>query len=96
VERHALRSHHGASGRSSQAVAFGLGADPGASQGRSNVLASIGGHLSATQINLLANLTAWSVNEAEKANGVFSSLFKLGRGSRMPSPCTTPCPSEVA
>ena len=33
-------------------------------------------NLNATQINLLANLTAWSVNEAERANGVFSSLFK--------------------
>ena len=33
-------------------------------------------NLSATQINLLANLTAWSVNEAERASGVFSSLFK--------------------
>jgi hypothetical protein len=33
-------------------------------------------NLSATQINLLANLTAWSVNEAEGATGVFSSLFK--------------------
>ncbi|HET8637137.1 MAG TPA: hypothetical protein VFL96_09835 [Acidobacteriaceae bacterium] len=33
-------------------------------------------NLSATQINLLANLTAWSVNEVEKASGVFSSLFK--------------------
>ena len=33
-------------------------------------------NLSATQINLLANLTAWSVNEAEKASGIFSSLFK--------------------
>jgi hypothetical protein len=33
-------------------------------------------NLSATQINLLANLTAWSVNEADRANGVFSSLFK--------------------
>jgi hypothetical protein len=33
-------------------------------------------NLSATQINLLANLTAWSVNEAERATGVFSSLFK--------------------
>ena len=32
-------------------------------------------NLSATQINLLANLTAWSVNEADRANGVFSSLF---------------------
>jgi hypothetical protein len=32
-------------------------------------------NLSATQINLLANLTAWSVNEAERASGVFSSLF---------------------
>jgi hypothetical protein len=33
-------------------------------------------NLSATQINLLANLTAWSANEAERASGVFSSLFK--------------------
>jgi hypothetical protein len=32
-------------------------------------------NLSATQINLLANLTAWSVNETERATGVFSSLF---------------------
>lgn len=32
-------------------------------------------NLSATQINLLANLTAWSVSEADRANGVFSSLF---------------------
>jgi hypothetical protein len=34
-------------------------------------------NLSATQINLLANLTAWSVNEAERMSGVFSSLFKM-------------------
>jgi hypothetical protein len=33
-------------------------------------------NLSATQINLLANLTAWCMNEADRANGVFSSLFK--------------------
>ncbi len=33
-------------------------------------------NLSATQINLLANLTAWSANKAETASGVFSSLFK--------------------
>ena len=33
-------------------------------------------NLSATQINLLANLTAWSVNEAEWAGGVLSPLFK--------------------
>ena len=33
-------------------------------------------NLSATQINLLANLTAWSVNEAERAGGVFSALFE--------------------
>ena len=33
-------------------------------------------NLSATQINLLANLTAWSVNEAERVGGVFSALFK--------------------
>ena len=32
-------------------------------------------NLNATQINLLANLTAWSVSEADRANGVFSSLF---------------------
>ena len=32
-------------------------------------------NLSATQINLLANLTAWSVNEVERTTGVFSSLF---------------------
>jgi hypothetical protein len=32
-------------------------------------------NLSATQINLLANLTAWGMNEAERATGVFSSLF---------------------
>jgi hypothetical protein len=31
-------------------------------------------NLSATQINLLANLTAWSVNEAEKSR-TFSKLF---------------------
>ena len=36
-------------------------------------------NLSATQINLLANLTAWSVNEAERAAGVFSVLFKTVR-----------------
>ena len=29
----------------------------------------------ATQINLLANLTAWSVNEAERASGVFSACW---------------------
>jgi hypothetical protein len=34
-------------------------------------------NLSATQINLLANLTAWSVNEAERSSGVFSTLFKM-------------------
>ena len=34
-------------------------------------------NLSATQINLLANLTAWNVNEEERATGVFSSLFKV-------------------
>ncbi|MBV8459062.1 MAG: hypothetical protein JO122_20910 [Acetobacteraceae bacterium] len=33
-------------------------------------------NLSATQINLLANLTAWSVNEVEGVTGVFSSLLK--------------------
>ena len=33
-------------------------------------------NLSATQINLLANLTAWSVNEAEERAQVFSQLFK--------------------
>jgi hypothetical protein len=33
-------------------------------------------NLSATQINLLANLTAWSVNEAETATGAFTSLFR--------------------
>jgi hypothetical protein len=33
-------------------------------------------NLSATQINLLANLTAWSVNETERVSGLFSSLFK--------------------
>jgi hypothetical protein len=33
-------------------------------------------NLNATQINLLANLTAWSVCDAERASGVFSSLFK--------------------
>jgi len=33
-------------------------------------------NLSATQINLLANLTAWSVDEAERATGVFTALFK--------------------
>ena len=32
-------------------------------------------NLSATQINLLANLTAWSVNEAERAQ-TFSQLFR--------------------
>jgi hypothetical protein len=32
-------------------------------------------NLSPTQINLLANLTAWSVNEAERADGILSSLF---------------------
>ena len=32
-------------------------------------------NLSATQINLLANLTAWSVNEAETTQ-VFSQLFR--------------------
>jgi hypothetical protein len=34
-------------------------------------------NLSATQINLLANLTAWSVNEAERTQ-VFSGLFRRG------------------
>jgi hypothetical protein len=34
-------------------------------------------NLSATQINLLANLTAWSVDKAEAASGVFSALFKV-------------------
>jgi hypothetical protein len=34
-------------------------------------------NLSATQINLLANLTAWSVDEVERVSGVFSSLFKM-------------------
>jgi hypothetical protein len=34
-------------------------------------------NLSATQINLLANLTAWSVNEVEHVTGIFSSLFKM-------------------
>jgi hypothetical protein len=33
-------------------------------------------NLSATQINLTANLTAWSVNEAETANQIYSSLFR--------------------
>jgi hypothetical protein len=33
-------------------------------------------HLSATQINLLANLTAWSVNKAEERMQVFSRLFR--------------------
>jgi hypothetical protein len=33
-------------------------------------------NLTATQINLLADLTAWSAAEAERATGVFSSLFK--------------------
>ena len=33
-------------------------------------------NLTATQINLLADLTAWSAAEAEKATGVLSSLFK--------------------
>jgi hypothetical protein len=33
-------------------------------------------NLTATQINLLANLTAWSAAEAERSAGVFSSLFK--------------------
>jgi hypothetical protein len=32
-------------------------------------------NLSATQINLLANLAAWSVNEAERAQA-FSQLFR--------------------
>jgi hypothetical protein len=32
-------------------------------------------NLSATQINLLANLTAWAVNEAERTNSTLSSLF---------------------
>jgi hypothetical protein len=32
-------------------------------------------NLNATQINLLANLTAWSVSEVDRANGIFSSLF---------------------
>ena len=32
-------------------------------------------NLSATQINLLANLTAWSVDEAEERTQVFSHLF---------------------
>ena len=32
--------------------------------------------LSATQINLLANLTAWSVNEAEEKTQAFSQLFR--------------------
>ncbi|MBV8097338.1 MAG: hypothetical protein JO110_29655 [Acetobacteraceae bacterium] len=38
-------------------------------------------NLNATQINLLANLTAWSVNEAERTSGVFSSLFNAGKQS---------------
>jgi hypothetical protein len=33
-------------------------------------------NLGATQISLLANLAAWSVSEAERASGIFSSLFK--------------------
>jgi len=33
-------------------------------------------NLSATQINLLANLTAWCVNEAEERTQVFSQLFR--------------------
>jgi hypothetical protein len=33
-------------------------------------------NLNATQINLLANLTAWSVDAAESDSGVFSSLFR--------------------
>jgi hypothetical protein len=33
-------------------------------------------NLNATQINLLANLTAWSVDAAERDSGIFSSLFK--------------------
>ena len=33
-------------------------------------------NLSATQINLLANLTAWSVDAAERDSGIFSSVFK--------------------
>ena len=33
-------------------------------------------NLSATQINLLSNLTAWSVDAAEGASNVLSSLFK--------------------
>jgi hypothetical protein len=33
-------------------------------------------NLSATQTSLLANLAAWSVSEAERASGIFSSLFK--------------------
>lgn len=36
-------------------------------------------NLSATQINLVANLTAWSVNEAEKARA-FSRLFEASAG----------------
>jgi hypothetical protein len=32
-------------------------------------------NLSATQINLLANLTAWSMDAAERDSGIFSSLF---------------------
>jgi hypothetical protein len=33
-------------------------------------------NLSATQINLLANLTAWSTDTAERDSGIFSSLFR--------------------
>ena len=33
-------------------------------------------NLTATQINLLANLTAWGVAKAERATGVLSSLFE--------------------
>jgi hypothetical protein len=33
-------------------------------------------NLSVTQINLLANLTAWSVDAVERDSGIFSSLFK--------------------
>jgi hypothetical protein len=38
--------------------------------------------LTATQINLMSNLAAWSVITAEKTNQTFSSLFKPGFGSR--------------
>ena len=42
-------------------------------------------NLSATQINLLANLTAWGMNEAERATGVFSSLFNAASSLLVPA-----------